>query len=61
MDPKTKRNLVSDVRLKRYFRDYIISKLGEDSVWVTKIEGKNVDATERLKRIGSPKDVWPSV
>jgi|SRR5579875_777911 len=57
MDPKTKRNLVSDVRLKRYFRDYIISKHGEDSVWVTKLDFKNVDATERLKRIGEPKEV----
>ncbi|WP_054846065.1 type I CRISPR-associated protein Cas7 [Sulfuracidifex tepidarius] len=57
MDPKTKRNLVSDVRLKRYFRDYVISKEGEDSVWVTKIEGRNVDATERLSKLGKPEDV----
>ncbi len=57
MDPKTKRNLVSDVRLKRYFRDYVISKEGESKVWVTKIEGKNVDATERLSKIGTAEGV----
>ena len=57
MDPKMRRNLVSDVRLKRYFRDYMISQKGEDNIWVTKLDGRNVDATERLKKIGGPEDV----
>ncbi len=51
MDPRTRRNLVSDVRLKRYFRDYVIDRFGEDYIWVTKIGGEHVDATERLKKI----------
>ncbi|MUN29728.1 type I-B CRISPR-associated protein Cas7/Csh2 [Sulfuracidifex metallicus] len=59
MDPKTKRNLVTDVRLKRYFRDYIIANEGEQAIWVTKIEGKNVDATTRIDSIrgGKPENV----
>jgi len=52
MDPKTKINYVSDVRLKRFFRDYIIAKYGTDYIWVTKLDGKNVDATKRLEAIG---------
>jgi CRISPR-associated protein Csh2 len=52
MDPKTRRNLVSDVRLKRYFRDYAASKLGEDHVWVVKPGGRTVDATERFDQFG---------
>jgi len=51
MDPRTRRNLVSDVRLKRYFRDYVIERFGEEYVWVTKIGGEHVDATERLEKI----------
>jgi len=51
LDVKTGRNLVSDVRLKRYFRDYIASKFGEDYVWVTKLGGEHVDATTRLARL----------
>jgi len=50
MDPKTRRNFVSDVRLKRYFRDYAASKLGEGHVWVLKPGGRTVDATERFDR-----------
>jgi len=57
MDPKTRRNLVTDVRLKRYFRDYVISKQGEESVWVTKLKGKNVSATERLLALGDPEEM----
>jgi len=52
MDPKTRRNLVSDVRLKRYFRDYAASKLGEGHVWVVKPGGRTVDATERFDQFG---------
>lgn len=48
MDYETKRNLVSDVRLKRYIRDYLES-IGHE-VFVTKIEGKSVSATDRIKK-----------
>jgi len=48
IDPKNKTNLVTDVRLKRFFRDYVIAKYGEEHIWVSKQNGKNVDATERL-------------
>ncbi|MEM2144972.1 MAG: type I-B CRISPR-associated protein Cas7/Csh2 [Candidatus Jordarchaeaceae archaeon] len=47
IDPRTNINLVSDLRLKRYVRDYIIKKFGEKYVWVTTIEGKNVTAEDR--------------
>lgn len=49
MDPKTKINLVTDVRLKRFFRDYIISRYGEEYIWVSKQNGENVDATTRFE------------
>lgn len=45
-DYLTNRNLVSDVRLKRYIRDYLES-IGYE-IFVTKIEGKSVSATDRL-------------
>lgn len=47
MDPKTFRNLVSDVRLKRYIRDYIIDRFGEKYVWVSTLKGENVASDER--------------
>lgn len=43
MDPKTKTNIVTDVRLKRFFRDYVIERYGEMKVWVSKVDGANVD------------------
>ncbi len=46
MDYETKRNLVSDVRLKRYIRDYLES-IGK-TIFVTKVDGKSVTANERL-------------
>lgn len=49
MDYETERNLVSDVRLKRYIRDYLISN--EKEIWVSKVEGKTVDATKRLEAL----------
>jgi len=49
MDYEKEINLVSDVRLKRYIRDYLESKNYE--IFVTKIDGETVDATERLKRL----------
>ena len=47
IDPKTWRNLVTDVRLKRYVRDYIIHKFGEKYVWVSTVSGRNVPSDER--------------
>jgi CRISPR-associated protein Csh2 len=47
MDYLTNRNLVSDVRLKRYIRDYLQSKGYE--IWISKIEDEIVDATTRLQ------------
>jgi len=52
MDPKTNTNLVSDVRLKRYFRDYIIRRFGEKHVWASKVDGKNVSSDERIEKLG---------
>ncbi|MEN3187097.1 MAG: type I-B CRISPR-associated protein Cas7/Csh2 [Atribacterota bacterium] len=47
MDYEREVNLVSDVRLKRYIRDYLESKGYE--IFVAKVDGQVVDATERLK------------
>lgn len=41
-------NLVSDVRLKRYIRDYLMDYKNE-SIFVCKVDGSTVDATGRLK------------
>ncbi|MEM0506203.1 MAG: type I-B CRISPR-associated protein Cas7/Csh2 [Thermosphaera sp.] len=60
IDRKTGRNLVSDVRLKRFFRNYITAKFGEDYIWVSTVESKHVRADERLEKISkakSPEDV----
>ncbi|MCS7232095.1 MAG: CRISPR-associated protein, partial [Elusimicrobiota bacterium] len=56
MDYITNRNLVSDVRLKRYIRDYLQS-MGYE-IWVSKLEDEIVDATKRLKALAQkcPKD-----
>ncbi|MEF3244796.1 MAG: type I-B CRISPR-associated protein Cas7/Csh2 [Caldisericaceae bacterium] len=48
VDDSTNRNLVSDVRLKRYIRDYLESKGFE--IFVAKVDGVSVSATERLKK-----------
>ena len=48
MDYDRNLNLVSDVRLKRYIRDYL-EKKSNDDIFVTKIDGSTVDATNRLK------------
>ncbi|MGQ9857016.1 MAG: type I-B CRISPR-associated protein Cas7/Csh2 [Fervidobacterium sp.] len=45
-DYDTQRALVSDVRLKRYIRDYWIAQ--GKSVFVSKEEGKSVDATKKI-------------
>jgi len=49
MDYDTSRNLVSDVRLKRYIRDYLMSKGYQ--IWVSKLEDRTVDATKRLQML----------
>lgn len=51
IDPKTNVNLVSDVRLKRFFRDYIVERFGEDCVYVTKIAGESVRADKRVEKL----------
>jgi len=51
IDPKTNINIVTDVRLKRFFRDYVAEKYGEDFVYVTKVGGESVTAGERLERL----------
>lgn len=50
-DYKTETNLVSDVRLKRFFRDYIIDRFGEKYVWVSKVEGKHVSAEQKYNSL----------
>lgn len=47
MDIVTRKNLVSDVRLKRYIRDYICELKGND-IFVRKPEGETVNSTKRL-------------
>ncbi|MCS7202551.1 MAG: type I-B CRISPR-associated protein Cas7/Csh2 [Dictyoglomus sp.] len=49
MDYEKEINLVSDVRLKRYIRDYLESQGYE--IFVAKVDGETVDATERLKKL----------
>ncbi len=57
IDPKTRTNYVTDVRLKRFFRDYYISKYGEDTIWVSMQNGKRVDATTRYSYFKSEDEV----
>lgn len=49
MDYETETNLVSDVRLKRYIRDYLEEK--KHDIFVAKAEGKTVDVTQRLAHL----------
>jgi len=65
MDYDTRRNLVSDVRLKRYLRDFWISWTEEDwkrdpweypfpqDVWVRPVGGEVVTAKERIERLAA--------
>lgn len=53
-DPDRERCLVSDVRLKRYIRDYLEEK--GRTIYVTKAEGV-VQATDRLKQVLGKDDV----
>lgn len=49
MDYETSTNLVSDVRLKRYARDYLLDK-GYD-VFVSQVDGKPVTATQKIDSV----------
>jgi len=49
MDYDARRNLVSDVRLKRYIRDYLQDK--DNEIFVAKVNDVTVDATNRLKKL----------
>ncbi|NSL53032.1 type I-B CRISPR-associated protein Cas7/Csh2 [Calidifontibacillus erzurumensis] len=49
MDYERSINLVSDVRLKRYIRDYLQDKGYE--IFVGKVDDKTVNATDRLKNL----------
>ena len=49
MDYDCRRNLVSDVRLKRYIRDYLQNK--DNEIFVAKVNDVTVDATNRLKKL----------
>jgi len=55
IDRRTNVNLVTDVRLKRFFRNYIIATYGEQFIWVSTVDGKHVRADERLEKISSQK------
>lgn len=46
MDYETETNLVTDVRLKRYIRDYLEDK--GKAIFVSNVDGKTVDSTQRL-------------
>lgn len=46
MDYEAETNLISDVRLKRYIRDYLEDK--GNPIFVAKVDEKTVDATQRL-------------
>ena len=50
MDYESSRNLVSDVRLKRYIRDYLQDYKGQD-VFVAKVDNKPLSVTERLEML----------
>jgi len=50
IDDVTKRCYVTDVRLKRFVRDYLIQIEGEDSILVAKLGTKTVNLTDRVKQ-----------
>ncbi len=49
IDDVTKQCYVTDVRLKRFVRDYLIQTDGEDQILVTKLGVKTVNLTDRVK------------
>ncbi len=56
MDVDREINLVSDLRLKRYIRDYIEQYL-KKTIFVCNIDGRVVNATERLNYLAQQKKV----
>jgi len=54
MDTDREINLVSDLRLKRYIRDYFEQYL-KKTIFVCNIDGRAVTATERLKSLAEQK------
>lgn len=52
MDYESSRNLVSDVRLKRYIRDYLQDYRGQD-IFVSKVDNRALNVTERLETLFS--------
>jgi CRISPR-associated protein Csh2 len=49
IDEVTNHCYVTDVRLKRFIRDYLIQTEGEDAILVTKLGSKTVNLTDRVK------------
>lgn len=49
IDDVTKHCYVTDVRLKRFIRDYLIQTEGEDCILVTKLGTKTVNLTDRVR------------
>jgi len=50
IDEVTRRCYVTDVRLKRFIRDYLVISESEDSILVTELNRKTVNLTERVKQ-----------
>lgn len=50
IDEVSKRCYVTDVRLKRFIRDYLIQTDSEDAILVTEVNRKTVNLTERVKQ-----------
>ena len=50
IDEVTKKCYVTDVRLKRFVRDYLIQIDGENSILVTELNRKTVNLTDRVKQ-----------
>ncbi|MFA5196511.1 MAG: type I CRISPR-associated protein Cas7, partial [Bacteroidales bacterium] len=48
IDEVTKHCYVTDVRLKRFVRDYLIQTDGEENILVTKLGTKTVNLTDRV-------------
>jgi len=49
IDEISRKCYVTDVRLKRFVRDYLIQTDGEDSILVTEVNKRTVNLTERVK------------
>lgn len=56
MDYDRGMNLVSDLRLKRYIRDYV-ERFKDKTIFVCKIADKVVNATERLDKLAEARGV----